>query len=515
MMDFRSAKNKVFGDFGLGDKVSGVFWGDWAPANGKKMLKSISPINGETLAEVAMAADEDYERVIIAAQKAYAEWAEIPAPRRGDIIRQCADELAKHKESLGLLVTLEVGKTLSEGQGEVQEMVDIGYFATGLSRQIYGLTIASERADHRMYEQWQPIGVVGVISAFNFPVAVWSWNSFIAAVAGDTVVWKPSSDAPLVAVVTIKIMNRVFERNGLKPIFFLLVGSGKTVGDKMNSDSRMPLISFTGSVPTGRRISEIVGRRLGRSLLELGGNNGAVISDKCDMTLALKGVTFGALATAGQRCTSTRRIIVHSRIYDEFVRKLVSTYGTVRVGDPLEKDTLVGPLINEAAVKDYIHAIKSAMEQGGKILFGGNIAKVGGFEGGYYVQPTLIEANPDMPIVKEETFAPIEYVMKYSTIEDALKIHNAVPQGLSSSIFTNDIREEEYFLSWKGSDCGIANVNTGTAGAEIGGAFGGEKETGGGRESGSDSWKIYARRQTVTINYGKDLPLAQGVTFLD
>jgi len=512
-MNFEETKKKVLKDCSLSEVNSGVFYGEWAPAKGREMLDVNSPINGELIAKVSMASKDDYERAILAAQESYREWSEIPAPKRGEIIRQVADELINYKESMGLLVTLEVGKTIIEGQGEVQEMIDIGNFAVGLSRQIYGLTIASERKEHRMYEQWQPVGPIGVITAFNFPMAVWSWNALIAAVVGDTTVWKPSSNAPLCAIATTRVVNSVFEKNGLKPLTYLLVGKGSVVGNAMASDRRLTLVSFTGSVKTGTVLAENVAKRLGRSLLELGGNNGAIVSEKCDMDNAVKGVAFGALATAGQRCTSTRRLILHEKIYKEFLEKLIKAYAGVKVGNPIEKDTLVGPLIDDAAVGDYLAAVKNAVEQGGKVVYGGKTLTLKGFEKGNYVFPTIIEANSDMDIVKEETFAPIIYVMKYRTIEDALRIHNSVPQGLSSSIFTADIREEEYFISHKGSDCGIANVNTGTAGAEIGGAFGGEKETGGGRESGSDAWKAYARRQTVTINYGKDLPLAQGVKF--
>jgi len=411
-----------------------------------------------------------------------------------------------------LIVSLEAGKTVTEGKGEIQEMIDIGYFATGLSRQIYGKTMTSEREHHRMYEQWQPLGKIGVITSFNFPAAVWAWNSFIAAVIGNVTVWKPSSSAPLTAIATINVVNKVLERNDIKPIFFLATGRGSVVGDAIANDEKLPLVSFTGSVKTGRKVGEQVGNRLGKTILELGGNNGAIVSEKSDMRTALKGVAFGALATAGQRCTTTRRLILHESIYDEFLQKLEKVYAGVEVGDPLNEETLVGPLIDEGAVEDFKNAVEEAQEQGGELLIGGDVCEEVP-EGGHYVQPTIIEADPDMDIVKEETFAPILYVMKYETIEEALEIHNNVPQGLSSAIFTNDIKEEEYFLSHRGSDCGIANVNTSTAGAEIGGAFGGEKDTGSGRESDSDSWKNYARRQTVTINYGKDVPLSQGVEF--
>jgi aldehyde dehydrogenase (NAD+) len=510
---FQKTRDRVLTKCGLEAINSGVYNGEWAPIKDSKMITVASPINGEAIAKVAIADKDDYEKTIQAAESAFAEWSSLPPPRRGEAVRRIGDDLVSHKENLGLLVSLGVGKTISEGQGEVQEMIDISYFATGLSRQLYGLTIASERMEHRMYEQWKPLGIVGVTTAFNFPIAVWSWNSLIAAVIGDVVIWKPSSKAPLTAIAVTKIANRVLESMRLPQIFFLLVGPGLIVGDALNNDPRVPLVSFTGSVATGKRTSEAVARRLGRSILELGGNNCAIVTGDCDLGLALKGVAFGALATAGQRCTSTRRAVVHESVYAEFLSKITKIYREVTVGNPLEAGTLVGPLIDRGAIDSYLSAVSRAEKEGGRIVYGGGEVKVNNCEGGYYVQPTIIEAKPTMDIVREETFAPILYVFKYRTIEEAVVIHNDVPQGLSSSIFTKNLREEEYFLSHKGSDCGIANVNTGTAGAEIGGAFGGEKETGGGRESGSDAWKAYARRQTVTINYGRDVPLAQGVKF--
>ncbi len=394
---------------------------------------------------------------------------------------------------------------MTEGRGEVQEMIDIADFAVGLSRQLYGLTIVSERKGHVLCERWHPLGPIGVITSFNFPCAVWSWNAFIAAAVGDVVVWKPSTKTPLTAIATTKIVNSVLECHGLPPIFFLVIGKGSTVGNWMAEDKRLPLISFTGSTATGRKVYEKVAKRIGRVILELGGNNAAIVSDKADMRIALKGVAFGALATAGQRCTTTRRLILHERIYDEFLDKLIKVYKDVKIGNPLEPDTLIGPLIDEEAVKKYEGAIERAVAEGGRILYGGKGLK------GCYVMPTIIEAHPDMRVVNEETFAPILYVFKYSTIEEALEINNSVPQGLSSAIFTNDLGEVGYFLAH--SDCGIANVNTSTAGAEIGGAFGGEKDTGTGREAGGDAWKFYARRQTATVNYSRDLPLAQGLKF--
>jgi aldehyde dehydrogenase (NAD+) len=512
-MNFENALKQVQKDCDIKTVNSGVFTGSWSQIEGKKKLDSFSPINRKKIGSVALATNKDYKLVVKASKSAFDQWREIPGPKRGEIIKQISDELVHYKESLGLLVSLEAGKTISEGQGEVQEMIDIGYFATGLSRQIYGNTMASEREHHRMYEQYKPLGPVGVITSFNFPSAVWAWNSFIAAVVGDVTVWKPSSKASLTAVATINIVNRVFERNNLQPIFFLIVGRGRDIGDDFLKEKTFPLISFTGSVKTGRKIGEIVGKRLGKTLLELGGNNAAIVTENCDINNAVKGVAFGALATAGQRCTSTRRLILHENIYDTFLEKMVKAYQSASIGNPLDTNTLIGPLIDQQSVDNYLNAVKTAQEQGGKLVTGGKIKEIKDLENGFYVEPTIIEATPDMDIVKEETFAPILYVMKYNTIEEALEIHNNVPQGLSSAIFTNDIREEEYFLSEKGSDCGIANVNTSTAGAEIGGAFGGEKDTGGGRESGSDAWKIYAHRQTVTVNYGKDVPLAQGVQF--
>lgn len=512
-MEIEDIKKKVFKELGISSLNSGVFFGKWSKTLKHEVITSHSPIEGSKLADIRQATSDDYEKVIESATESFKQWAEIPAPKRGIIIKQIADELFRYKENLGFLISLEAGKTLTEGQGEVQEMIDIGYFATGLSRQIYGLTIASEREHHRLYEQWLPLGKIGVITSFNFPAAVWAWNAFLAAVLGNVSIWKPSSSSTLCAIATINIVNRVLEKNHIKPIFLLVSGSGSDIGNLMAGDARLPLISFTGSVRTGKKVAEHVGRRLGKSILELGGNNCAIVTDKCDIKVALKGVAFGALATAGQRCTTTRRLILHKDIYQHFIERIVKVFKSVKIGNPLEKDTLVGPLINENAVQNFLNTIRNVQKQGGNILTGGTIRNVPGFEGGHYVEPAIAEVTSDMDCVKEETFAPILYVMKYSRIEEALEMHNSVPQGLSSSIFTNDIREEEYFLSHKGSDCGIANVNTSTAGAEIGGAFGGEKDTGGGRESGSDAWKNYARRQTVTINYGNDVPLSQGVEF--
>lgn len=512
-MSIAEIKERIFADLGLEAVNSGLYDGAWAPATGRRSLAIHSPIDGGLLGDVALADETDYDRLVEKAWTSFKAWSAIPAPQRGAIVREIGDELSKYKESLGLLVSLEVGKTPVEGKGEVQEMIDIGDFAVGLSRQLYGVTIASERPHHRLYEQWHPYGVVGVITAFNFPCAVWSWNALIAAVIGNVLIWKPSPNASLTAIATTRICSRVLERHGLPPIFFLLVDEGQTLGKRLAADPQIPLLSFTGSIRTGRQVAQQVAARLGRSILELGGNNAAIVSDKADLEIALRGVAFGAMATAGQRCTTTRRLILHEAIYDQFVEKLTAIYRRVRVGNPLDEGVLVGPLINQRAVDAYSAAIARAVAEGGRVLCGDEVVTVPGCEGGHYVRPTLVEASPQMAIVGEETFAPILYILKYSSLDEALQIHNGVSQGLSSAMFSTDLRETEAFLSVRGSDCGIANVNTGSAGAEIGGAFGGEKETGGGRESGSDAWKAYARRQTVTINYGQELPLAQGVTF--
>jgi len=476
-------------------------------------LDSFSPINGALLGSVRRADAADVKTAVAEAADAAAQWAAVPAPRRGEVVAEIGRELAKHRDELGLLVSLEAGKTLTEGRGEVQEMIDVAAFAAGLSRQLYGLTMGSERPHHRIYEQWLPLGAIGVVSAFNFPCAVWSWNAFIAAVAGDAVVWKPSSSTPLTAIAVTKLATRVLERHSLPPIFSLVVGSGGHIGDMLLEDARLPLVSFTGSVPTGRHVAEVVARRLGKTLLELGGNNAVIVSERADLDMALKGVAFGALATAGQRCTSTRRLLLQDGIADEFLKRLLAVYEHVKIGDPLQPDTLIGPLIDERAVVDYLAAVDRAVVEGGLLLYGGGTLSVAGCEGGRYVIPAVVEASPEMPITGEETFGPLLHVMRYRDLEEAILIHNSVPQGLCSAMFTTDLREEEYFLSHRGSDCGIANINTSTTGAEIGGAFGGEKDTGGGRESGSDAWKAYVRRQTVSINHGDDLPLAQGVEF--
>jgi aldehyde dehydrogenase (NAD+) len=478
---------------------------------GAKIL-SYSPVDGELIGEINQATAEDYEKIIATAQEAFKTWRMMPAPKRGEIVRQIGEELRIYKEPLGKLVSYEMGKSLQEGLGEVQEMIDICDFAVGLSRQLYGLTMHSERPKHRMYEQYHPLGIVGIISAFNFPVAVWSWNAALAWVCGDVCVWKPSSKTPLCAVACQNIISRVFERNNI-PEGVSCVLIGNPVGDLMNNDKRVPLVSFTGSTRIGRIVSSKVAERFGRSILELGGNNAIIVSEHADLSMVLVGAVFGAVGTAGQRCTTTRRLIVHESVYDKTLNVLKNAYGQLKIGNPLDSNNHVGPLIDKKAVEDYLNAIAHAKKEGGNMIVEGGVVEGAGYESGCYVKPCIIEAKNSYKIVQEETFAPILYVMKYKTIDEAIAMQNDVPQGLSSSIFTNSMREMEQFLSHEGSDCGIANVNIGTSGAEIGGAFGGEKETGGGRESGSDSWKIYMRRQTNTINYSTSLPLAQGIKF--
>ncbi len=482
---------------------------------GEEPLRVLSPIDGAPLAEVLQASAADYERVMTRAQAAFLEWRMMPAPKRGEIVRRIGDRLRRYKDALGRLVTCEMGKSLQEGWGEVQEMIDICDFAVGLSRQLYGLTMHSERPGHRMYEQYHPLGVVGVVTAYNFPVAVWAWNAMIAAVCGDTVVWKPSSKTPLTAVAVQKIVSEVTAEAGLpEGIFNLVIGRGSVIGERLLNDRRVPLISLTGSTEVGRHAAEAVAKRLGRTILELGGNNAVIITPHADLKLALPAVVFGAVGTAGQRCTTTRRVIVHEQVYEEFKTALLKAYGSVRIGNPLDERNHMGPLIDVAAVEVFKAALEQVKRAGGKIIFGGEVLSGPGYESGCYVQPTIVEAENHWEIVQQETFAPILYLIRYAGgIENAVALQNDVPQGLSSSIFSNHLREVEYFLSHVGSDCGIANVNIGTSGAEIGGAFGGEKETGGGRESGSDAWKAYMRRQTNTINWSDRLPLAQGIRF--
>ena len=496
-------------DLGLLPTNPGACTGRWIEADGGDELVSLSPIDGEPLASVVQADEAAYEEVVAAAAAAFTEWRMMPAPARGEVVRDLGNELRTVKEPLGKLVSLEMGKIKSEGLGEVQEMIDMCDFAVGLSRQLYGPTMMSERPLHRMYEQWHPLGVVGIITAFNFPVAVWAWNAALAAVCGDTMVWKPSSDTPLTAVAVQNICNRVMDRHGLHGIFNLLIGPGRTVGERMINDPRIPLVSFTGSTGMGRHVAEATARRFGRSILELGGNNAIVVEPDADMDLALRAVLFAAVGTAGQRCTSLRRLFLHASIADEFVARLTKAYGSITIGDPLDNGVLMGPLVNERAVRDHFAAIDTIREQGGEVVCGG-----GAVEGaGFFVQPTIARLRRQIPIACDETFAPILYVMEYDDLEGVMATHNAVAQGLSSAIFTSNLYSAETFLSHRGSDCGIANVNIGTSGAEIGGAFGGEKETGGGREAGSDAWKAYMRRQTCTINWSKELPLAQGVEF--
>jgi aldehyde dehydrogenase (NAD+) len=499
---------EILEQLGIAEVNSGVFADAWVAEPSGGEIVSVNPATGEPIARVLAASEADYDAAVEAAVRAFASWRAVPAPKRGEIVRQIGNALREKKEALGALVSLEVGKIRAEGEGEVQEMIDIADFAVGLSRQLYGLTMHSERPSHRMYEQWHPLGPIGVISAFNFPVAVWSWNALVAAVCGDTVVWKPSEEAPLTAIATMKIVEPVLEAHGLKGLFPLVVGD-RRIGAKLAADSRLPLVSATGSCAMGRAVGEAVAKRLGRSLLELGGNNAVIVLDDANLELALRGVLFGAVGTAGQRCTTTRRVLLQKGIAEEFTRRLVAAYETVKIGDPLDASTLMGPLVNERAVESMQEALARAKEQGGEVLYGGRRINRPGF----YVEPAIVKAPKDLAVMQEETFAPIVYLVEVDSIEEAIEVQNGVAQGLSSAIFTDSVRAGERFLSTAGSDCGIANVNLGTSGAEIGGAFGGEKETGGGRESGSDSWKAYMRRQTNTINWGEDLPLAQGITF--
>ena len=506
--------NDLLKKLGLVDTNPGGFDGQWQGSGAT--LDVVTPIDGTKIASVKQITETEYEQIVSKAHAAFFKWRTLPAPQRGEIVRQLGNKLREKKHELGALVTLEMGKITAEGEGEVQEMIDICDFACGLSRQLYGLTMHSERPRHRMYEQWHPLGVVATISAFNFPVAVWSWNAAIAAVCGDTNVWKPASKTPLTAIATTKIAAEVCVANGIDPaIFSLVIGPGSSIGEKLLNDQRIPLVSATGSCSVGQRVAQVVGKRLARTILELGGNNAIVVTQHANLDLAMRAILFGAVGTAGQRCTSTRRIIVHKSIREELTKRLVTAYKTVRIGDPRKPDTLMGPLVTHGAVKDMQNAISRLKEEGGEVLYGGEPLSGANYPGGHYVQPCIANARNNMKIVQDETFAPILYVIEYDKFGEALCMHNGVPQGLSSAIFTNNVLEAEEFLSHIGSDCGIANVNIGTSGAEIGGAFGGEKETGGGRESGSDSWKQYMRRQTNTINWGTELPLAQGIKFGD
>ncbi|NUM31309.1 MAG: aldehyde dehydrogenase family protein [Bacteroidetes bacterium] len=504
----------ILSKLGINPKNESVCTGkQWLTALGSETISIISPVDGKKIADVTLASTTEYEKVIQQSQLAFDNWKKVPAPKRGEVVRQIGNKLRENKEELGALVSYEMGKSLEEGLGEVQEMIDICDFACGLSRQLYGLTIASERKEHIMMEQWHPLGAVGIITAFNFPVAVWAWNAMIAAVCGDVCIWKPSEKTPLSAIAVQNIIRPVLINSNIPEGVFNIILGDFRIGEKMAKDTRIQLISATGSTKMGKRVSQLVASRLGKSILELGGNNALIITDDADLKNALKAAVFGSVGTAGQRCTSIRRLIIQNTIYDKFIAQLVKIYKQLNIGNPLNKQNHIGPLIDKIAVSNYQNAINEAENQGAKILYGNKVLKGKGYESGCYVLPTLIEAQNHLKIVQEETFAPITYIMKYNTLKEAIAMQNDVKQGLSSAIFTNNLKEAQYFLSHSGSDCGIANVNIGTSGAEIGGAFGGEKETGGGRESGSDSWKAYMRRQTNTVNYGNDIPLAQGIKF--
>jgi len=499
---------------GLSAVESGTYLGngEWSKTSDAGVLEPVNPTTGEVLGRVHASSKADYDTIVERAQAAFKVWRTTPAPRRGEAIRLCADALRAHKDALGSLVALEMGKSKPESDGEVQEMIDIGEFAVGLSRQLYGLTMHSERPGHRMYEQWHPIGIVGIISAFNFPVAVWAWNSFVAAVCGDVCIWKPSPKTPLSAIASMKICNEALKKGGFPDIFFLFNDAGTELASEFVDDRRIPLISFTGSTKVGRTVGERCARRMGRSLLELGGNNAIIVDETADLKLAIPAIVFGAVGTAGQRCTTTRRLIVHESVYDDVLARLIAAYKQVekKIGDPTDPANLMGPLNSRDGVDAYLDSIAKAKAAGGTVETGGEAID----RPGNFVLPAIVTGlTNDAEIVQHETFAPILYVMKYNELDEAIEMQNAVPQGLSSSIFTTNLKRAEQFLSAWGSDCGIANVNIGTSGAEIGGAFGGEKETGGGRESGSDAWKAYMRRQTNTINYSDALPLAQGIKF--
>ena len=498
--------SKILERLGIEETSSGAYCGEWMSPGGG-ILTSTSPIDGAVLGKVKMADSQDYDEIVFESQRAFAKWKMVPAPQRGLIVREIGEELRKYKDDLGALVTLEMGKILAEGKGEVQEMIDIADFAVGLSRQLYGQTMHSERPQHRMYEQWHPLGPIGIISAFNFPVAVWSWNALIAMVCGDTVIWKPSPKTPLTAIAVQKICARVLERHGWKGVLNLVIGTNDEIGERMIKDRRVPLISATGSCHVGKIVGQEVGKRLGRTLLELGGNNGVIAMNDANVDLLVRAVVFGAVGTAGQRCTSIRRLFLQSGIAAAVIEKLIKVYEQLPIGNPLDPKTLVGPLVDDHAVELMMTGLDIIRDQGGELLYGGEKLE------GSYVKPAIVRAHKHMKIVHNEIFAPILYVFEFEDLDEALELHNAVPQGLSSAMFTTSMISTETFLSHRGSDCGIANINIGTSGAEIGGAFGGEKDTGGGRESGSDSWKAYMRRQTVTVNWSEDLPLAQGIKF--
>lgn len=500
-------------DLGLDKRNFGTSTGSAWMKSSTELIDSISPVDGRKIGSVYTTSEKTYDEVVSKAQEAYREWRKWPAPKRGEIVRQIGEALRKKKESLGKLVSYEMGKSYQEGLGEVQEMIDICDFAVGLSRQLHGLTMHSERPNHRMYEQWHPLGIVGIITAFNFPVAVWSWNTMLAWICGDVCIWKPSEKTPLCSVACQKIAQKVFVRNGVPDGVSCIVNGDYKVGQWLAADERIPLISATGSIRMGKAVAKTVSERLGRSLLELGGNNAIIISEHANLDIAIRGAVFGAVGTAGQRCTSTRRLIVHEAIYDQVKESLRKAYEQLKIGNPLDPENHVGPLIDQQAVKNYSDALRKIRKQGGRFIVEGGVLDGKPYQSGCYVKPAIAEVEPAFEIVQQETFAPILYLMRYSELEQAIDIQNGVKQGLSSSIMTSNMNEMEKFLSHEGSDCGIANVNIGTSGAEIGGAFGGEKETGGGRESGSDAWKTYMRRQTNTINYGNTLPLAQGIKF--
>ncbi len=508
-MDFLKVlkiKDKNFG------AATGLQWNDTCDQD---EIEVTSPVDGRRIASVYLASETDYEKIVTKSQEAFKKWRLVPAPKRGEVVRQIGQQLRKYKDALGALVSYEMGKSLQEGKGEVQEMIDICDFAVGQSRQLYGNTMVSEREQHRMYDQYHPLGIVGTISAFNFPVAVWSWNAMIATVCGDTNLWKPSSKAPLCAIAVQNILADVIKENNLpEGLFNLIVGRGSSVGERMLNDKRVPLISITGSTRVGRHGAQVIAGRFGKSILELGGNNAIILTPNANLIMAMPAIVFGAVGTAGQRCTTTRRLIIHDSIYDKVKKSIVTAYAGLKIGDPLDENNHVGPLIDTGAVQDFLNALAKVQEEGGKVIHGGTVLEGKGYESNCYVVPAIAEVVNSYEIVQEETFAPILYLIKYSgEVDNALELHNDVVQGLSSAIFTENLCEAEQFLSAAGSDCGLANVNIGTSGAEIGGAFGGEKETGGGRESGSDAWKAYMRRQTNTINYGKTLPLAQGIKF--
>jgi aldehyde dehydrogenase (NAD+) len=508
-----SAIQTILRDLGIQAVNPGGSTGNswWSGHTDRAHLSSLNPATGETIASVSPCSHEDYDRIVKESVETFRAWRLVPAPKRGEVVRLIGQALREKKDQLGTLVALEVGKIKAEGDGEVQEMIDMADFSVGQARMLYGATMQSERPAHRMSEQWHPLGPIGVITAFNFPVAVWAWNAFLAAIAGDTVIWKPSPKAPLCAVAVQRICNQVMQQQGYAGIFSLFITDQANLAEQMVQDQRLPLISFTGSVPVGRRVASVVGQRLGRTLLELSGNNAVIVDDTADLDLAVRAVLFGAVGTAGQRCTSTRRLFVQESRYEQLAGRLAKLYAQLRIGNPLEPEVLVGPLIDQAAVDGYRAALDEVKKEGGEILCGGHVLN----RPGHFVEPTIVRAQNHWPIVQRETFAPILYIMTFRTIEEAIAMQNDVPQGLSSAMFSNDVRRTGQFLSAAGSDCGIANINIGTSGAEIGGAFGGEKETGGGREAGSDAWKAYMRRQTNTVNWGTDLPLAQGIKFGD